>query len=99
MKRLWLKMMCLISGFYIFCSNIALAAAPAKGGTKLVVVADTRKLSGFGKFMANTYNENLLLFAIYVLVIMAVIGLTLGFLMDKIMAMTGIELGKYEKHE
>ncbi|HEY3359286.1 MAG TPA: hypothetical protein VGQ83_38915 [Polyangia bacterium] len=85
----------------------AIVAAPAlcwAGGgekaTPLENVADTRAMSpGFLKFMADTYNANLWLFGLYVVVIMACMGAILGFGVDKLLSFTGIGLGKIEHHE
>lgn len=76
--------------------------AHAGGGkaTPLQNVADTRDLSpGFVKFLADTYNANLWLFGVYVVVIMAVMGVILGLSADKLMSLTGISLGKTDHHE
>lgn len=66
------------------------------GGAKaaeLVVVADTRVLdSGIMKYFANMYNENIMLFAVWAVVLTAVLGCFLGWLMDKVMSHTGLDL-------
>ena len=66
----------------------------AAGGaaTNLVVVADTRRVTGIFKYFANLYNTNLLLFAIWAVVLTAFWGAILGFLMDRIMLTTGLDL-------
>ncbi len=86
----------------------ALVAAPAiawAGGgggdvKPLENVADTRDMSpGLVKFLADTYNGNLWLFGLYVVLIMAGMGAGLGLGVDKLLALTGIGLGKIEHHE
>jgi hypothetical protein len=49
--------------------------------------------------LADTYNANLWLFGVYVVVIMAVMGVILGLSADKLMSLTGISLGKTDHHE
>ena len=71
--------------------------ALAAGGkaADLVVVADTRVLqSGIMKYFANLYNENILLFAVWAVVLTAVMGSVLGVVMDVIMKSTGLDLTK-----
>ncbi|MEW5773627.1 MAG: DVU0150 family protein [Thermodesulfobacteriota bacterium] len=71
--------------------------ALAAGGkaSDLVVVADTRVLSsGWAKYFANLYNENILLFAIWAVVLTAVMGSLLGVVMDFVMKCTGLDLTK-----
>ena len=71
----------------------ALAAGPK--AADLVVVADTRVLeSGVLKYFANLYNENILLFAVWAVVLTAVMGSVLGVVMDIIMKSTGLDLSK-----
>ena len=89
-----------------FLSAIALAIAPAAawaGGEKATLienVADTRDMApGLGKFLADTYNANLWLFGLYVVLVMAGMGTILGFGIDKLMTLTGISLGKLDHHE
>lgn len=66
-------------------------AAGEKAGN-LVVVTDTRRLSGIMKYFANLYNTNTLLFAVWAVVLTVLFGAILGFLMDWLMAKTGIDL-------
>ncbi len=48
--------------------------AAGEKATNLVVVADTRRLSGIMKYFANLYNTNTLLFAIWAVVLTALWG-------------------------
>ncbi len=67
--------------------------AAGQKASELVVVADTRVIeSGVLKYFANLYNTNILLFAIWAVVLTAVYGAFLGWLMDKIMSHTGLDL-------
>ena len=60
---------------------------------EIVVVADTRVVkSGVLKYFADIYNANILLFAVWCVVLTAVYGVILGVLMDWIMSWTGLDL-------
>ncbi|MBN2140831.1 MAG: hypothetical protein PHV85_08705 [Desulfovibrionaceae bacterium] len=75
--------------------NLLLPVLVWAGGPKavdLVVVADTRVLSGVNKYFANLYNTNIFLFAIWAVVLTAVLGCVLGWIMDIIMMRTGLDL-------
>ena len=81
--------------------GIILPGVALAGGDKaseLIVVADTRVLSDTGyytafmKYMADAYNSNILVFAIWCTVLTAVYGGFLGFLMDFLMSRTGLDL-------
>lgn len=71
-------------------------ALAAGGGAKdLVVVADIRLLdAGFMKYLANLYNEDVTLFAIWAVILTSVMGCGLGLLMDVVMKATGLDLTK-----
>jgi len=71
-----------------------LALAGGEKATDLVVVADTRGLSGFNWYVAGLYNENPWLFAVWAVVLTTLLGVALGLLMDVIMSRIGLNLGK-----
>lgn len=79
-----------LGALFLFSPNWVLAA----GGKahELVVVADTRNLSGLNLYIANLYNENMWLFAVWAVVLTSLLGVVLGFIMDFIMKRTGIDL-------
>jgi len=66
------------------------------GGEKssdLVVVADTRVLhSSILKYFSELYNTNIVLFALWAVILTAFYGCLLGVLMDLIMSRTGLDL-------
>jgi phage shock protein PspC (stress-responsive transcriptional regulator) len=70
----------------------SLAWASGEVASNLVVVADTRRVSGILKYIANVYNTDPWLFAVWAVVITAVWGAILGFLMDFIMERSGLDL-------
>lgn len=75
-------------------------AGGGKPATQLVNVADTRDLEpGLSLWIANIYNESYFLFAVLTVVVMALMGLVLGLLADRVFALLGIHLGKLEHHE
>ncbi|MFK4764336.1 DVU0150 family protein [Desulfobaculum sp. SPO524] len=86
--------------FGIFATAVAIhsflaKAAIAGGGAAndLVVVADTRVISSdILRYFADLYNTNILLFAIWAVVLTAAMGCILGFIMDRVMQHTGIDL-------
>lgn len=51
---------------------LALAAGEKAGN--LVVVADTRRVSGFMKYLSNLYNTDIWMFAIWAVVLAAALG-------------------------
>jgi hypothetical protein len=73
-------------------------AHAAEGAADLVVVADTRVLSGFSLYLANLYNDNVWMFAVWAVVLTALLGGTLGVSMDAIMSRVGLDLGKSGGH-
>jgi ABC-type Fe3+ transport system permease subunit len=68
------------------------ALAAGEKATNIVVVADTRRVAGFLKYLSNLYNTDVWMFAIWAVVLTVVLGCTLGFLMDFIMERTGLDL-------
>ena len=66
--------------------------AGGKKAAMLVVVADTRRVSGIMEYFSNLYNTNIWLFAVWAVVLTAALGSFLGFFMDIIMERTGLDL-------
>ncbi len=65
------------------------AAGPA---APLIVVADTRHLTGWQAWFANLYNESHFYFTVLTVVAIPVVGLILGLLADLVMRTIGIDL-------
>jgi hypothetical protein len=79
---------------------IQIMAAAAKKETKLVNVADTRGLGpGLTKWVGDVYNTSYWEFGLLVVVIMAAMGLVLGYVCDRLVRKLGINLGKMQHHE
>lgn len=68
------------------------ALAAGEKASNIVVVADTRRVTGFLKYLSNLYNTDVWMFAVWAVVLTVVVGCTLGFLMDFIMERTGLDL-------
>ena len=80
------------------CLNLAVLLLPlslfavgTEGGT-VVIVADSRGLSGWRAWWMNLYNESHLLFAILTILIIPGVALVLGRLTGLVMARLGINL-------
>lgn len=87
LSRLWWSLMAMI----VLCPGFALAAG---GGNEapIVIVADTRKLTGVMAWWANLYNESHLQFMLLTIVLIPVTGVIFGVIADLIMSRIGIDL-------
>jgi phage shock protein PspC (stress-responsive transcriptional regulator) len=90
MRNLVKKILCSMVGIGLCLPQLVWASGEA--ATNLVVVADTRRVSGVLKYIADVYNTDPWLFAVWAVVITAVWGAILGFLMDFIMERSGLDL-------
>jgi hypothetical protein len=76
----------------------SLALAAGEKAEDLIVVADTRVLAGgladIHRYFGNLYNEDMMMFAVWSVVLTTALGAVLGVLMDIIMHFTGIDLTK-----
>jgi hypothetical protein len=82
-----------------FCATTVGAAAAAPDEGRLVHVADTRSLHGFNLYIANLYNTDRLLFTLLAIALTAALGLTLGVLMDAVVASIGLDIRRREFKE
>ena len=97
MKRLlgWMALM-----LTTLCVTAPTAFAAGGGGAApIVIVADTRKLSGIMAWWANLYNESHVYFTILTIVIIPVVGVIFGVLADVVMSHIGIDLKSRELAE
>ncbi len=90
MKRIWTKFTGLVLFLGVMLPEMVFAAA--EKAAPLVLVADTRKLTGLMKWWADLYNESHLWFTVLTVVLIPVIGLIFGVLADIIMSHIGIDL-------
>jgi len=97
MSKLWAK----IIGLGLLAGLLLPGIAAAAGDEEsfLVLVADTRKLTGWEAWWANLYNESHLYFALVTIVIIPVVGLCFGLLADIVMSRIGIDLKSRELAE
>jgi hypothetical protein len=88
-----------VSAVVVWVLPAVVYAAAGEGEGNLVHVADTRRLTGFSLFVANLYNTDRLLFTLFSLALTAVLGLTLGLLMDGVVASIGLNLEQRQTRE
>lgn len=95
MKTVKVLMVCaLILGFI----SPTIVLASGEKANELVVVSDTRVIPDTGyyntfvKYLADAYNSNIMVFAIWCTVLTTLFGAFLGFSMDFLMSRTGLDL-------
>ncbi|EHJ48362.1 hypothetical protein DFW101_2358 [Solidesulfovibrio carbinoliphilus subsp. oakridgensis] len=94
------KMKALLAGLTTFLLLApAMAFAAGGGGAPIVIVADTRKLTGIMAWWASLYNESHLYFTILTVILIPLIGVIFGVLADIIMHFIGIDLKSRELAE
>jgi hypothetical protein len=94
------KLLSLAVALVVLVSSVEAWGAGGKPATKLVNVADTRAMApGFSRWLAEVYNDSLLLYGLVVVGVMAGMGAVLGFGFDRAMGLLGINLGKLDHHE
>jgi len=97
MRRLWAKIIGLTTMANLLLIGIASAAGPA--AAPLVIVADTRKFTGWEAWWTNLYNESHILFALLTIIIIPVVGLIFGLIADVVMNWIGLDLKHRELAE
>src|SRR5512139_319766 len=97
MSRLWSKMIGLVVMLMVVLPETALAAAGK--ASPLVIVADTRKFTGWEAWFTNLYNESHAYFTLLTVVAIPVIGLIFGVLADIVMTRIGLDLKSRELAE
>ncbi len=76
-----------------------IAFAAGGGGAPIVIVSDTRKLTGLMHWWGSLYNESHMQFTLLTIILIPVTGCIFGFLADVIMGWIGIDLTKRKVHE
>ncbi|MGD8366241.1 MAG: hypothetical protein PVG78_01255 [Desulfobacterales bacterium] len=95
MRKWASRILAALAALYLAMPGVLWAAGDR--ASELVVVADTRVIqNGVMKYFANLYNTNIWLFAVWAVVLTAAYGCFLGWLMDKIMSRTGLDLTSRE---
>ena len=93
LRKVWL----MVASVLLFAPSMALAAGG--GGAPIVIVADTRQLSGIMLWWAQLYNESHLYFTILTVIIIPLTGCIFGLLADVVMNHIGIDLKHRELAE
>ena len=97
MYKLWTKLTGVAAAAMLMMPDVVLAAG--EKASLLVIVADTRKLSGWEAWFANLYNESHLYFTIVTVITIPIVGVLLGLLADLVMTRIGIDLKSRELSE
>ena len=90
MRIWWAKLTGLAILVSLWLPEMAFASGPE--AAPLVIVADTRKFTGWEAWWTNLYNESHLYFALLTVIIIPVVGLIFGLLADVVMKWIGIDL-------
>ena len=91
MKKTFFKIVSFVTLSWLALPQLLWAAG--EKAEELVVVADTRVIdNSIMHYFANLYNTNILLFAVWAVVLTAAYGCFLGWLMDVIMSRSGLDL-------
>jgi hypothetical protein len=90
MKGIFWKVWGLVSTAVLLIPESLWAAG--EKASALVVVADTRRVTGIMKYFSDLYNTNPWLFAVWAVVLTAAFGAVLGTIMDFFMMRTGLDL-------
>lgn len=97
MQRLFLRIAGLVVMLVAALPHIAFAAG--ERAAPLVIVADTRRFSGWEAWFSNLYNESHLYFALLTVAIIPIVGVLLGLIADLVMSRIGIDLHSRELAE
>lgn len=91
----------LFTCFMLLCLALPEFALAAGGGKveNIVIVADTRKFTGWEAWWTNLYNESHLYFTLLTIVLIPTIGVIFGVLADFLMSFIGIDLKSRELAE
>jgi hypothetical protein len=97
MSRFWAK----ILGVLVMVTAVLPVMAMAAGGkaAPIVIVADTRKFTGWEAWFTNLYNESHVYFTLLTVASIPIISVILGLLADVVMARIGIDLKSRELAE
>ncbi len=95
MSLIWSR----IAGIWLMATLLLPGMASASDAAPIVIVADTRGITGLMAWWGNLYNESLILFAALTVVLIPVIGIIFGVLADIVMSHIGIDLKTRELAE
>jgi hypothetical protein len=93
----FLRNLSLTAMAFLLTAQAALAAGG--GGEPIVIVADSRKLTGIMSWWANLYNESHFYFTLLTIILIPLIGVIFGVLADIVMHFVGIDLSSRDLAE
>lgn len=96
MRKLWTTLCAAPVALMVLCGT---ALAGGGGAAPIVIVSDTRDLSGILAWWSHIYNESHFEFTILTVLLIPVLGVTLGLLTDLVMKNIGIDLTKRDVAE
>jgi ABC-type phosphate/phosphonate transport system permease subunit len=88
--------------FFFSCTYTNTYASSETGGKEVTALnkkIDTKDLSGINLWIANLYNDNKLLYAIVVTLVMAILGSVLAFGTDLVLKYFGMNVSKISHSE
>jgi hypothetical protein len=97
MQGLWKKLIFLAGLGLLILPELALASGETSD--LIVIVADTRRLTGWEAWWANLYNESHAYFTAVTVITIPLVGLILGLSADFVMKRIGIDLSSRELSE
>ena len=97
MRTFWKRIIGLVGIITLLIPELVLAAG--EKANLIVIVADTRRLTGWEAWWANLYNESHAYFTVVTVITIPVVGLILGLLADLVMKRIGIDLTSRELSE
>lgn len=89
MRKWWTTLCGLPLALMVLCGE---ALAAGGGAAPIVIVSDTRDMTGILAWWSNLYNESHLYFTVLTVVLIPVLGMALGLLTDLVMSHIGIDL-------
>ncbi|MCM0755410.1 hypothetical protein M7784_09140 [Desulfovibrio aminophilus] len=96
MRKFWKSLLAVPAALLALCGTAMAAGGKA---AQIVIVSDTRDLTGILAWWSNLYNESHLQFTILTVILIPVLGMTLGLLTDMVMNHIGIDLSKRDVAE
>lgn len=84
---------------FVFSTIPSIVFAAGGKAENIVIVADTRRFTGWEAWFTDLYNESHFYFTLLTVIVIPVVGLIFGILADIIMARIGIDLKSRELAE
>ncbi len=97
MRNLWAKLVGLAISIMVLMPDLVLASG--EKAEAVVIVSDTRRLTGLLGWWGSLYNESHLYFMLLTVVLVPIIGVMFGTIADVIMKWIGLDLTSRELAE